>query len=55
MDFAHQTKKKKTLKIAEQKKGPQKTASHGYPFTSFWDFLQQCDSIHPLLRKIEYP
>jgi hypothetical protein len=55
MDFAHQTKKNKTYTMAEQTKGPKKIARHGYPFTSFWDFLQQCDSIHPLLRKIEYP
>ena len=55
MDFAHETKGKKSLVISEQEQKSQKPARHGYPFTSLWDFLQQSASIHPLLKKIEYP
>jgi hypothetical protein len=55
MDFAHETKKNKTLEMAEQRQVPQKTKLHGYPYSSFWDLLQQCETIRPLFRKIEYP
>jgi|GEM_PF-4615888 len=54
MDFAHETKKK-TRVMAEQKKESGKAVLHGYPYSSFWDLLQQCQSIRPLLRKEEYP
>jgi hypothetical protein len=54
MDFAHETKKK-TRVIVEQKGEPIRTVVHGYPYSSVWDLIHQCDSIRPLLRKIDYP
>ncbi len=55
MDFAHETKRKRKELMAEETQKAKKEARHGYPYRSFWDLLSQCDSIHPLLRKIEYP
>lgn len=55
MDFAHETKKKKTYMATDQEQMAQTYVRPGYPFDSLWAFLRQCDSIHPLLRKRAYP
>jgi hypothetical protein len=54
MDFAHETKKKKTYVTEVQEKKTHENARPGYPFECLWAFLRECDSIHPLLHKREY-
>jgi hypothetical protein len=54
MDFAHETKRNKKQLVAEEQQAKE-DARHGYPYGSFWELLNQCDSIRPLLRKIEFP
>ena len=52
MDYAYETKKKRPVFTENEQKSGNNEDS--YPFRSYWSFLQQCQSIHPLLKKWEY-